>query len=319
MNSKITPTIEGGLLTAIAVILGLAAIYLPVLGLFVEFFCAVPIVVLTVRQGIGKGFLAFVASLLILAMFIGPVLAMNIALSFEICGLVLGYCIQKNFSTAKCFVATFIAAFFAQILSVAILAVVMGINMMESEISAMQEMFEDSFKLYETLGVDQNTINQVRGQVAPTLQLMSYLMPFILALMGLVNAITCYLTSKWIFAKLHLKFIEPFPKFAEWRFSKIFLYVATFAAIGVYWGVTRDWKLLYTISVNISFLATGIGFLQGLAVMSAIADKFNLSKFWRRLIFIIIIFNMMFITIVSFTGFFDMAFDYRKRLKNNEQ
>lgn len=317
MSSRVTPTVEGGLLTAIAVILGLAATYLPVVGVFVEFFCAVPIVVLSVRQGAAKGALALVASFLILSMFIGPLLAMRIALSFGVCGLVLGYCVSKGFSAVKCFVATLIAAFFAQVVAVAIVTFVMEVNVLEMELSGVQEAFEDSFKMYETMGVDKQAIEELRGQVAPTLQLMGYLMPFLLALMGLLNAIICYVTSRWIFTKLRMKFVEPLPEFAAWRFPKIFLYMVAFAVIGVYWGATREWTLLYTISVNVSFVATGIGFVQGLAVLSAVAEHFKVSKFWRRLVFVVIILNMLFIEIVAFTGLFDMVFDYRKRLSSS--
>ena len=321
MNSKITPMVEGGLLTAIAVILGLASIYLPVLGLFVEFFCAVPIVVLTVRQGVKKGFMALAASFLILTMFVGPLLSMRIALSFGICGLVLGYCIEKNFSAVKCFVATLITAFFAQIIAVAILTFVMGINLMSTELSSVKEAFDDTFRMYETIGVDKKSIDEIRAQLEVTLKLMSYLLPFMLALMGLVNAVTCYITSKWIFSKLRMKFVEPLPPFAEWRFPKVFLYLVAFSAIGVYWGSTREWILLYSISVNVVFISTGIGFIQGLAVLSALADKFEVGKFWRRLFVFFAILNMTFITVITFTGLFDMMLDYRKRFRDtdNEQ
>ena len=318
MNSKITPTVEGGLLTAIAVILGLASIYLPILGLFVEFFCAVPIVVLTVRQGATRGAVALAASFLILAMFIGPILAIRNVLSFGICGLILGYCISKNFGTVKCFTATLVTAFLAQIATIAILMFVLGINVPEIETTAVQETFDEVFKMYETGGLDKQTLDQLRGQFETTFELMKYLMPFILFLMGLINAVTCYLTSKWIFAKLKMKFIEPLPPFAQWKFPQLVLYLVAFSAIGVYWGSTREWIPLYTVSVNVAFVSTGLGFIQGLAVLSAMADSFNVSNFWRRLIFIVIIFNMLFIEIVSFTGLFDMIFDYRKRLVKRE-
>ena len=318
MESKVTPTIEGGLLTAISVILGLVSVYLPVIGLFVEFFCAVPIVVLTVRQGAAKGALALVASFLILTMFIGPLLAMRIALSFGICGLVLGFCISKNFSAVKCFVATLITAFFAQVIAIAILTFVMGINLMETELSSVKEMFDETFRMYEAIGMDQQTLTQLRGQVSATLELMKYLLPFLLAIMGLINALACYWTSKLIFAKLRMKFVDPMPKFSEWRFPKVLLYIVAFATIGIYWGSTREWTTLYTISINVQFAVMIMALIQGMAVMSAVANKFNLSTFWRRLFFIVIIFNMWLIQIIAFTGLFDMIFDYRKRFLSNE-
>ena len=158
MQSKLSPTVEGGLLTAITVILGLASTFLPIIGVVIEFFCAVPIVVLTVRQGLKKGFLALIASFLILSMFIGVILSMRIALSFGICGLVLGYCVRKNFDAVKCFLATFASAAVAQVIAIAILTFAMGINLMETEMTSVKEMFEEVFKTYEAAGVSPDNV-----------------------------------------------------------------------------------------------------------------------------------------------------------------
>ena len=312
MENKISPTVEGGLLTAITVILGLASTFLPVVGVVVEFFCAVPIVILTVRQGFKKGFLALIASFLILSMFIGPLLSMRIALSFGICGLVLGYCIEKNFSTVKCFLATFATAFVAQIFAVAILTFAMGINLMEVELAAVQESFEEIFKMYEAAGISPQDIQKIKEQVQPALKLVSYLMPLILALMGLMNAAICYLTSKLIFPKLRMKFIEPLPNFAAWKFPKFFAYILAFAGLGLYWGASRDWNLIYIISINTFYIVGFICLIQGFAVLSAIADIYNISKFWRRIFFVLIIFNQLMIDVVALTGLIDMIFDFRK-------
>lgn len=312
MESKISPTIEGGLLTAVTVILGLMATFLPIVGVFVEFFCAVPIVVLTVRQGASKGFVALIASFLILLMFIGPVLAMRIALSFGICGLVLGYCVAKNFDAVKAFLATFATAIFAQVIAVAILTFAMGINLMETELSAVQEMFEETFKAYEEAGVSPQDMATIRAQTAEALNLVSYLLPLILALMALMDSAICYVTSKWIFQKLRMKFIEPLPPFKNWQFPKIYAYVVAFAGLGIYWGETRSWELIYTVSVNAFYIAGLICLIQGFAVLSAIADIYNVSKFWRRIFFVLIIFNKLMIDVVAITGLIDMFLNFRK-------
>ncbi len=316
MQSKLSPTVEGGLLTAITVILGFASTILPVVGAFVEFFCAVPIVVLTVRQGVSKGLLALVASFIILSMFIGPLLSMRIALSFGICGLILGYCVEKNFNAVKCFLATFATATVAQVIAVAILTFAMGINLMETELSSVKEMFEEIYKTYEAAGVPQQDIEQIRAQTEPALKLLGYLMPLILVLMGLVNSWICYVTSSWIFQKLRLKFVEPLPPFKNWQFPKFFAYIAAFAAVGLYWGITREWELLYTISINTIYIVGIVCLIQGFAVLSAIADIYNVSKFWRRIFFILIIFNKLMIDVVVITGLIDMIFDFRKLNRN---
>ena len=311
---KSTPVVEGGLLVAISVVLGLAATYLPVIGMAVEFFCAVPFVILTLRQGAGRGLTALIVSFMLLSMFMGPLLAARLAFTINICGVILGWCITQKFGTVKCFFATFLSSIAAQVTAIAFVLLVMGINFTETEISMLKESFEESFKFYENIGVDQAQLNEMKSQVAPVLELMSFLMPTSVVLVALVNTVACYLTSKWIFQKLHFEFVEPLPPFKEWRFPNFFFYIAAFAILGMYWGATRQWGLIHIISVNATFLSMGVGLIQGLAVFSFAADRYKISKLLRRLIFALIILNMMFAQIAAFIGLFDMIFDYRKKL-----
>ena len=313
MGRNITPTVEGGLLTAIAVILGLMSVYVPVFGVVMEFFLAVPIVVLTVRQGTGKGFMAVLVSFLLLSMLTGPVLASRIALSFGICGLVFGYCILQNFGAVKSFIITLVSAFVSQIVAVGILTVFMGINVMETELNLIQESFDQSFQMYESMGMGKEQIDEAKSQVAPTLELLSHLMPVLLLMLALINTIACKLTSQWIFPKIGMKEISTFPQFREWKFPVAFMYIAAFSFIGMYWGFTREWTLIYEISINLLIFAMIVGAVEGFALMSFFADRHNVSKFMRRLIFFILILNMTLLEIVAFTGLFDMIFDYRKR------
>ena len=314
MSNK--PIVEGGLLTAIAVILGLASIYLPVFGLIIEFFCAVPIVVLTVRQGAAKGFLALTASFILLTIFVGPLLSIRNALSFGVCGLVLGWCINKGYSAVKSFIATLITAFIAQIIVIGIVTLVLEIDVIDTEMTAVQETFDETFKIYEEIGVDKETIADARRKTLITVHYMKYLLPIILLLMAVLNTVACYLTAQLVFKKLRLKFVEPMPPFAEWRFPQVIFYIASFAILGAYWGGTRNWIVLQTVSLNTAFIAMSIGLIQGLAVLSCAADKYEVSKFVRRIIFVIIILNMLTLELVAITGLFDMLFDYRARWIN---
>ena len=313
MGNNTKPVVEGGLLVAIEIVLGLAATYLPIIGVVIDFFCAVPIVVLTVRQGSGKGLMALIVSFALLSMFIGPLLAARIALSFGICGLILGYCIEKNFGAVKSFLATLVTAFIAQIFSIAVLTFVMEINVMDTELQVVKESFAESFAMYEEIGVDKKSIDEAKAQVEPAITLLSFLMPTLLILMALVNTVASYKTSQWIFPKLRLKFLDPMPPFNQWKFPVIFLYITAFSIIGMYWGDTRNWNLLFTISLNSMFFSMSAGLIQGFSLLSYLADKHNVSKFFRRLFFVVVILNLILIQIVAFTGLFDMLFDYRKK------
>ena len=314
MSSKITPTVEGGLVIAIAVILGLVSTYVPIIGMLVDFFWAVPFVVLAVRLGIQKATYALIITIILLSMFIGPVLTIRLALSFGFGGLALGFAIQNKFPAVKTFLLTLMVSFGAQIVAVALLLFVMDINVMQTQIDMVKESFDETFAFYESIGMEQTQINEAKAQVEPAINLLSLLMPTLLLLMALINTTACYYTAKWILPKIGL-YMPEFPPFAEWRFPIAFLYLMVLAVLGLYWGSTRNLNLLYTVSVNANILSLFVGFVQGLSILSFAADKFNVSKLIRRLIFLVIILNFMLFQVVAFTGLFDMFFDYRRRVK----
>ena len=312
MNSKVAPLIESGLMAAITAILGMAATYLPVVGMFVEFFCPLPIVVLTVRRGLKFGAAASLVSLLILLMFMGPILAVRITLMFSLCGLMFGYCLRRGLSAVKCLIPTLIMSFVAQIISILMMSIILGVDIVDDEVKLLRESFAQSFQIYESMGVDPASIGYAQDQVESLIQLIAVLTPIILFLTALINVIVSYLITKIFFRKLNMKFAEPLPPFAQWRFPTAFLYLAAFSALGLYWGETRALSGLYFFAMNGLFFAVLIGLLQGLSLLSFLADKYKVSKFVRRIVFVILVLNFMLAQVVAFTGLFDMIFDYRK-------
>ena len=313
-NNNIKPIVEGGLVTAIAVILGLVSTYLPVIGAIVDFFWALPFTILTVRLGVKKAAYSLAAAIILLSLFIGPILTVRLALSFGLSGLALGFAVERKFNAVKTFMLTLMVSFAAQIIAVMLLLFVMDINVIDTQIDIVKESFEETFALYETMGMDQEQIDQAKSQVEPAIKLLGFLMPTLLLLMALINTVACFFTAKWILPKLGLS-IPNFPPFAEWRFPVAFLYLMILALLGLYWGGTRNFTLLYTVSINANILALFVGFIQGLSILSFAADRYNVSKLIRRLVFIILILNFMLFQIVAFTGLFDMFFDYRRRFK----
>ena len=205
-------------------------------------------------------------------------------------------------------------SFAAQIIAMMLLLFIMDIDFIDTQIAMVKESFDQTFSLYETLGVDKAQIDQARSQVEPAVALLSMLIPTLLLLMALINTVICFYVAKWIFPKIGL-YVPEMPPFSQWQFPPVFAYLMIMALLGLYWGETRNLTLLYTVSVNANILALLVGFIQGLSVLSIVAESFKVSKLIRRLVFLIVILNFMLFQIVAFTGLFDMFFDYRSRLK----
>ena len=312
MGKSITPTIESGLLVAITVIMGLVTVYVPIIGMFVEFFCAVPLAVLTTRQGAGKGLSALFVTFILLSMLISPVLSVRLVLSFGICGVALGWCVRKNFDAVRIFFMMLVVASAAQVISIGLLIAIMDVNLIETQIEMVRETFDESFKIYEEMGVDKAQIAEAQKQVEPTLQILVFLMPTLIMLTALINAAAVWLTAHWIFPKLQMK-IPTLPPFAHWKLPSLFFYTAIIGGLGLYWGFTRGWTEIYETSLNLLIISAIIGLIQGLALLSYLFDKYKVSKFMRRILYVILILNMFLIQIVAITGLLDMLFDYRKK------
>ena len=312
VSKSVTPTIEGGLLVAITVIMGLVTVYVPIIGMFVEFFCAVPLAVLTARQGAGKGITALVVAFILLSMLISPVLAVRLALSFGICGVALGWCVRKNFDAVRIFFMTLVVASAAQVVSIGLLIAVMDVNLIDTQIEVARESFDESFKMYEEMGVDKAQISEAKAQVEPALKLLAFLMPTLIMLTALINAVAVWLTAQWIFPKLQMK-IPKLPPFAQWKLPSLFFYTAIIGGLGLYWGFTRGWTEIYEISLNLLIISAIIGLIQGISLLSFVFDRYNVSKLMRRLLYVILVLNMFLIQIVAITGLLDMLFDYRKK------
>lgn len=312
MRKNVTPTVEGGLLVAITVILGLVTVYVPLFGMLVEFFCAVPLTILTTRQGVGKGLTALVVTFILLSILISPLPAFRLTLSFGLCGVVLGWCLRKNFGAVRIFFTVMVTSSAAQVSTLLLLIAIMDVNLIETQIEMIRESFSESFAMYESMGVEPERIAEAQEQVEPALQTLAFLMPSLMMVTALINSAAVWITAHWIFPKLQMK-IPTLPPFAEWRFPSLFLYTAIIGGLGLYWGITRGWTGIQEISLNLTLVSMLIGLTQGLALLSAMFDRYKVSKLMRRLFYVLLILNMFLLQLVAITGLIDMVFDYRKR------
>lgn len=314
MNRSITPTIEGGLLVAITVILGLVTVYVPILGFFVEFFYAVPLAILTARQGAGKGLMALFVTFILLSMLITPILATRLVLSYGICGVALGWGVKKELSAVKIFLMILIAASAGQVLTLALLIIIMDVNFIETQLELLREAFNDAFSMYESMGVDKARINEAKKLfIEPTLQMIAFLIPTILMLSAVINAVAVWYTSKWTFPKVQLK-LPSMPPFAEWRFPTPFFYLSIVSGLGMYWSFSRGWTQIQEVSFNLWFISMSIALIQGLALLSYVFEHYKASNLVRWIVYLILLFNMFLLQVIAIAGLVDILFDYRKRL-----
>ena len=315
---KIKSTTEGGLLAAITVIMGLIAVYMPILGTIATLLWPMPIIILVVRHGLKSGVISIIAATIIMAALISPLNAIHLVATFGPPSLALGYGFQKNWPAAKILLTGFGAAILGVAVSSVLLLAISGINPfdMETQVGAMEEALQEAISMYETMGMSPEQLAQLQEQFTMIFKLMGMLMPLAVISAGLLTTWINFAAGGKVLRRLGYQ-VASLPPFDEWRRPKLLLYVFGFSLVGLYWGSSRSIDWLYQLSLNANLLATFGGFLQGIAVLSNLLRE-RVSRFVFWLILIFIFFNGTFSQILAFIGLFDMIFDYRKRFQKRK-
>ncbi|MBR2214357.1 MAG: YybS family protein [Selenomonadaceae bacterium] len=307
----LTPLTEGAMLAAITTILGVMAVYLPIIGIVAAFFWMIPIVVLCVRHGMRYALLALTVVGVMLSLFVTPIMSLKMMASYGFLALALGFGFRRGWPAVKLFTATVLGSLVGKILLFGML-ILMQVNPMEIQLEGFTEAFDSTFKLYEEMGMDEASLEEARASIDESMKLVGLLTPCIFFLVAFLDGAVTYWAGGKVLGRLGVQ-SPTFPPFKEWRLPAVCPYLLGFALIGMYWGSVHEIPRLYEISLNINVLAMMAGIVQGMSLVFYAADRFQLSRMWRTFIIIFILLNGFFAQMLAFTGLLDMIFDYRRR------
>ena len=100
-HNRVRPMVEGGILAAVAILFALISVYVPFIGVFVDLIWPVPIILLGVRNGYKWSIMATLVAGVLIAILLGPLRAVGVAIGFGLIGITLGHAFRKNYSPVK--------------------------------------------------------------------------------------------------------------------------------------------------------------------------------------------------------------------------
>ncbi|HWR44082.1 YybS family protein [Sporomusa sp.] len=310
-KAPVRPIVEGGVLTAVAILFALISTYVPVIGAFVNLIWPVPIVLLGVRHGYKWSILAVVASGIIIALLMHPLTAISVVVGFGLIGIALGYALRQGFSPAKALALGSAASLVSKAAVIAISAAVMGFNPLNLQTEAMVKGLEQAMEFYRSMGMKAEDLAQLEATMRPMIDLMKIILPAGFVLAAVVDTFLNFQVAKAVLGRLGQR-IEPFPPFRHWSVPRITLYALAVALVALYWGKSRELELLYNAGMNLQVITTMLLAVQGMAVFYFLADKYNLSRLVRGIILFLIFSNGIFMQAIIIGGAFDLIFDYRQ-------
>ena len=312
-SNRLTPLTESGILAALSVVLGLMAVYLPIIGVVAVMVWALPLLILTVRHGLKYGLAAAVAAMAVLSLFAGPPLAFRLFLAFAPTGVVLGWAIRKEYSGTRTFFSGLAASIGGKLLGFALIFFLMGIDPWQAQIDGMKEAFDATSEMYTAMGVDAQELAQSQQQIDGAIAMVAQLAPLIVLIMGLFDTFVLYFLGSRVLKRLGHAMPQALPPFSEWRMPRAFLYLFVLSLLAMYWGASHEIPILQQAGLNANMIAMMAGLVQGLALLHVLLKSYNVRTFLRTFIYIFVCLNGLLLQVVAFTGLVDIYVDYRRR------
>lgn len=310
---------EGAILSAIAAILGLIGIYVPPLSLISNLIWLIPLIIVTLRWGFGRGLIALLVSGSLMAMLSSPVDALLLLVQYGGVALVYGYSFRKGDELQKTLLRGIVAAALGSVLMILLAIGLLGFEP-STFVEDMQQSSETAISFYESTGMLERFEEQgiTRTQIVEIFdrvgQVMLTIIPSIIVAMAMITAIFSLILTRNVLKKLKMKIPTRLPPFREWKIDFRFIYGFIVGLAAYLLSDFLQMPLLGTVGVNLLVVFGFIFALQGVAVLSSL---FHLMKGRLLARIMMIIFAIIFVQatlyLLVFIGLFDLFFDYRKR------
>ena len=304
--------VEAGILAAVAIVMALIAMYIPVLGTFVNFVWPLPIIACGVRNGLKWSILTTLVAGLICAMLLNPLQAFILVAVFGILGLILGECMRRNTSPLAILFYGSIGGLLALAINFAIAFLILDINPVAMLFESFDQGLIQMAEFQRSKGIAEAEIAATIASYKELIRMMRIIMPGAFLLTAPVLAFINYWAAKKILTKLgnHFEELPPFRNLVIPRWC-LLPYALSLLGIGFaaqYLG-TEHW--IYLLLVNIQMVFSAIFVLQGLSLAYWYCYEKNKPRYLAHILAFFI-----FIQIVSFVvlwvGAFDCVADFRK-------
>jgi len=316
-KTNVAAMVEAGVMSAIVIVFAMISVYLPFMVLFINMVFPVPIILLGVRHGHKWSIMAVVASAIMIAILIEPVLAVKMVIGYSLVGIVLGHALRSKFSPAKTLLVGSLTTMVSIVALFGLMLMLMGVNLMNLQFQMMGEGMKQAIEIYRSYGMPEEKLIQMQEMSDKGLAVAKIAIPAAFLLGSVLASYINLAFARLVLRRLGLP-TAGFGPFKHWAAPTYILWAAVAGGALVYLGQLQQVELITNLGINILLFSLICVFVHGLAVFYFLADKYNLSRLIRGIILLMIFLNAIFVLIVLYAGAFDMALDYRK-LRSSRQ
>lgn len=312
MINKTSSMVQAGILAAVAIIMALIALYVPVIGMFVNFIWPMPIIVCGQKHGLKYSVMTLLVSSIIIAMIASPVNAFFLAVIFGLLGLILGECMRRKMKPLSIMLYGSVGALIALILNLLLSFVILGIDPLNMLFTSFNESLVQAEAFYRSHGFTEEQIQQSIASLREMIGMMRLIMPGAFLTFAPILAFVNYWTAKKVLARLGENF-ESFPPFTQLKVPSWVLVPYVLSLVGVtYFFINKmqdHWG--YKVCVNVQTVSCLVLVLQALSLIYWYVEFKKKPRWWADIACALLFFIPFFSQFAVYMGAFDMIFDYR--------
>ncbi|WP_174734665.1 YybS family protein [Mesobacillus harenae] len=300
---------EGAVLLAVFTVLLLITLYIPVIGVAVNLFLALPFMMYSARNGWKRAAIFTVAAVL-LSMIVGSLLAIPLALGYGLTGVVMGSLIKANKSRFVVYTAGSLVFLGNLILQYAIAVALFQINFIEEMLTAFRESIEMSSSMLERMG--QEPDEAIMEQFETAVTMVETLMPSLLVMASFIVVFFIMLVSIPILKRFGIN-VEKWKPFRELTLPKSILWYYLISMIASMVMRPEEGTYWYWALANLVYVLQFLMVLQGFAFIFYYSHYKGFSKAVPIIAVVLALLMPLILYIVRILGIIDLGFDLRNR------
>ena len=305
--------VEAGILAAVAVVMSLIGVYVPVLGTLLNFVWPLPIVVCGCRHGLKYSIMSLLVASVIIAAVISPVQAFFLCAIFGVMGIILGECMRRHLPPLRLMFFGSIGAGLAFVINILLCFLVLGIDPVETIFASFNESLGYVEEFYRSHNFSSEQLAASLNDYRNMLKLMRIIMPAAFLLSAPCFAFLNYQAAKAIMVKLGDSF-PPFPPFRELTVPAWVLYpfVLSLFAVTYFYQTGQQQGWPYLIAVNVQTLTSFLLLFQAIVLLYWYCQTKGKPAWWANVGTALVLFVPLLGQLMIYVGAFDMVADFRK-------
>ena len=305
-QSAISKDIAAGVMVTLAIFS--LSVFLPVVGFVFSMFVPLPVIFYRVKLGRRKGALIPLIVLTLMGIIFGGFsIDMLFFCGLMLLGFVMSETFEKSLSIEMTLVATCGIVLGSGLVGLLLFSVAKQTGIVSLLSAYVAANLKLSLKLYQEIGIPQETIDTIAGSLDRINYVLVRLMPAIMAASTLFVAWINLIAIRPLMAHRGLAFPE-FGRLNHWR-SPEWLIWGVIACGAIMLAPVGGIRLL---AINGLLVLLTIYFMQGIAIVSFYFEKKGLPRFVKVALYALIAFQQLFLLVVIGIGLFDMWVDFRK-------